>query len=212
MRAGVEAFLANLRPTGRLPDIHTDLPLEDFAPSEPAPTKCSQGPMPGVAMFRRFVMQHLGGSDTAICACRPIAGTITMSDHSAGKAWDWGVRIDRPDDVVRVNTLMTWLLKDNAANFRRVGLRSMIWNRQSWSALYREWRPYTGQHPHMDHVHLSFGTPGASARTSFFNWLRASHAGGASWWPAAAVGFAIGFGGAFLLSRPTKLGTELSLR
>lgn len=204
MRAGVEAFLANLRPTGRLPDVHTDLPLEDFAPSEPPPTKCSLGPMPGTALFRRFVMQNLGGSDTAICACRPIAGTLTLSDHSAGKAWDWGVRADRPEDVARVNALMDWLLKPDprgnpAANFRRVGLRSMIWNRRSWSAAYREWRPYTGQHPHNDHVHFSFSSPGAAAQTSFFQWLEAPSA---NWWPVAIIGFALGAGGAYaLLSR-----------
>lgn len=200
VRGPLSTFLDGLRPSGRLPEIHTSLPLEPFAGPETPPTKCSLGPEPGTALFRRFVLEHVGGGDLAICACRPVAGTSTLSDHSVGRAWDWQVRIDRPDDVKRVNTLFAWLLKNNAEYARRIGIRTIIWNKQIWSSTTGgRWAPYGGQSPHQDHVHFSLSAAGASASTSFFKWLSAGGTG-VSWLPLAA-GFAFGVGGAFLLLR-----------
>lgn len=202
LRPGVEAFWRNLRPTGSLPTVHTSLPVEPYAQLDPVPNKCVNVPALGMALFRRFVLEHLGGGSFGICACRPIAGTDTPSDHSLGMAWDWRVSANDPADVARVNKLLDWLLKPGPngephANFRRVGMRYMIWRGQQFSSLYKVWKPYTGANPHVDHVHFSLGSAGAAAQTSFYQWLQ----GGSFWWWPYAAGFAVGIGAAYAAVR-----------
>lgn len=163
-----------------LPEVDFGPDIEDHAPST-APTTCDQSAKPGVSIFADFLMTTLGG-----CCRLPNSGTPTgivracsigsASDHHEGRAFDWMIRIDNPEDAARADAFLTWLLKTDQygnehANLRRLGLTYVIWNRQSWSVLHRHWRPYTRQNPHTDHIHMSFGWDGALGRTSFQRWL-----------------------------------------
>jgi hypothetical protein len=54
---------------------------------------------------------------------------------------------------------------------RRAGLRVIIWENRIWTTGTKKWKPYgkTGTTAgHYDHVHFTFGWPGARGATSFF--------------------------------------------
>ena len=167
------AQLSDLQPTGSLPEVDIPVSVEAFAERVP-PTKCEPTPKPGVVLFRKFVLEHLGGGDSGICrtkGCPP-----STSEHHEGRAWDWTVDVNNPADVARVEQLFDWLFKPGTngepeANFRRAGLRYIIWDGRIWSSRTREWRPYSGASRHRDHVHVTFSWPGALAQTSFYQWL-----------------------------------------
>jgi hypothetical protein len=165
--------LSTLQPTGSLPEVAISAPIEPFAVRVP-PSKCDHMPKPGVVAFRAFVLEHLGGGDSGIC--RSCAGKAPTGEHNEGRAWDWRVLATNPADVARVEKLFAWLFKPDLdgnpeANFRRAGLRYMIWDRKIWSSGRREWVPYSGS-PHRDHVHITFSWPGALGETSFYHWLK----------------------------------------
>lgn len=155
-------------------------PPEPFAPHW-AETECTPGVQrPGVLAWRDFVLEHQGGTDMGIgrrCGSAPSA-------HYSNRAWDWGMDASDPAQRARVEELLTWLLDLDAEMFRRVGLRYVIWDRERWSSSSPGWQPYDGydaagnctrprgcRNPHTDHVHFSFGKPGAAGETSFFQWL-----------------------------------------
>jgi len=164
--AGVFPFVSEL------PSVNTQVSVEDYAPRVEVLT-CDPPPKPGAVAFRAFVLGHLGGTDLGICrACGE-----GRSEHYEGRAWDWGVRADRPEDVGRVAKLCSWLFAPGPhgepnANFRRVGLRYLIWDGKIWSGGTKAWRPYSGRSTHRDHVHFTLGWDGARAQTSFYDWLR----------------------------------------
>lgn len=171
---------------GMLPTVDTELPVEPYAPPL-QPTGCDPDEKPGVVLFRDFVMRHLGGRDAGIVrGCG--AG---HSEHYEGRAWDWGMRADNPEQSARVAELIDWLLAPDVrssephANFRRVGLRYLIWNKKIWSPGKKTWSNYTGPNPHTDHVHLSWDWPGAMGETSFYRWL----GGGSHPLPVAPAGW-----------------------
>jgi hypothetical protein len=77
---------------------------------------------------------------------RYIAGTTTWSDHAFGKAFDVGSGSSMPDST-----------KYSISRFLAGALGStvkyLIYNHEINSG--RGWRPYGGQNPHHDHVHVS---------------------------------------------------------
>lgn len=203
--------LSDLQPSGELPDVYTSAPIEPFAVRVP-PIKCDPLPKPGVVAFRAFVLEHLGGLDSGICRTRGCPPST--SEHHEGRGWDWGVHVTKPADMERVDKLFEWLLKNDAENFRRAGLRYMIWDGKIWSSGRPQWIPYSGWSPHRDHVHFTFSWPGARAETSFYKWLKAGGKPGPTppgFPPAAPVdwesiaflmlGAAIGYTGADMVRR-----------
>ena len=115
------------------------------------------------------------------CPAGTIAGITNgcavrgRSEHKEGRAWDWAVSAHDRADAARASALLNWLLKKDArgkkyGNARRLGIMYIIWNRRIWGSAHAKdgWRPYTGAHPHTDHVHFSFGWAGAMRRTSFW--------------------------------------------
>lgn len=149
------------------------LPVEPYA-SQELQASCDPVAKPGTAAFRAFVLGELGGRDLGID--RPCAKG-GASEHKEGRAWDWGMRADDPEERAKAEALLAWLLATDPSGtphalFRRSGLMYAIWDRRIWSARTRAWTPYTGESPHTDHVHFSFGWPGALGQTSFFQWLR----------------------------------------
>lgn len=151
-----------------LPSVDLATPPEPFAPVE-LNQACDRTDKPGVIAFHDFILHHVGGRDLGID--RPCE-VGKASEHWARMAWDWGLLASRPEEAALADSVLSWLLADDAAVFRRLGLMYLIWNGQIWSTTYREWRPYTGASPHVDHVHFSFSVPGALGQTSFFAWLR----------------------------------------
>jgi hypothetical protein len=155
-----------------LPALSFTTPMEDYALS--ALPICDPTAKPGVVAFRSLVMTSLGGGDFGIVRACTVGNP---SDHWAGAAWDWKLDATNPSDAALAEALFTWLFAtdgDGNANamLRRAGITFLIWNRQSWSTKTgRVWGPYTGPIPHTDHVHISFGWPGALAQTSLYTAL-----------------------------------------
>lgn len=158
-----------------LPSLSFQTPAEPYslAPVLTA-ADCDSAPgvdtaKPGVVAFRKLVMGALGGGDFGITRACERGGP---SDHKTGRAWDWKLDASNPDDQARAAALFAWLFADDNAMLRRAGITFLIWNRQSWSTKTgRVWGPYTGPNPHIDHVHISFGWPGALAQTSLYGAL-----------------------------------------
>lgn len=155
-----------------LPEVLSSLPVEPYEPYV-GPVSCDPTPRPGVEMFRDYVLATLGGRDVGI---QPGGGCRPGSHHNEGRAWDWGMDASDPDEAARVEALLAWLQapgphEEPDANLRRAGIVLLIWNGQRWSTSTRIWQPYTGSVPHTDHVHISFGWPGALGQTSLYAWL-----------------------------------------
>jgi hypothetical protein len=155
-------------------------PAEDFA----QPTnelQCEDSPIArqGVVEFKDFVINALGGLPGGIVRpClggAPLVNPVTKqgkpSGHYTGRAWDWMVSASKEEDAAKVQKLIDWLSANDFEMFRRIGLTYIIWNKESWSVIEKNWHPYTGSSPHTDHVHFSFGADGADGNTSFFRWL-----------------------------------------
>lgn len=185
-----------------LPTVVLATPPEPFAPVELA-TGCDRTDKAGVLAFRDFILSTVGGRDLGID--RPCE-VGKASEHHEHRAWDWGLLASNPADASRADAVLDWLLAADAANFRRAGLMYLIWNEQIWSTTYREWRPYTGASPHTDHVHFSFGWPGARGETSLFAWLRGLQPPGPGPGPTPKPVPAVSWGGPLAIAAGAVVG------
>ncbi len=170
------AWLLRKRAAGPTADPELELePLDDYAPKELA-TSCDPVPKPGVKLFRQWALsqwgERPGSPENIIRAC-----SSTKSDeHQEGRAWDLMVTsIEHGQQIVDALTA-----NDNEL-LRRAGVMYMIFNRRMWRAYAHggnppgSWGPYDtskGQSPHTDHVHFSFGWPGARGETSLYPRIR----------------------------------------
>lgn len=134
--------------------------VDDYAPMEMPENICDPTEKPGVVMFRRWVMQHFGGTDMGII--RACGGK--NSGHTAGRAWDWGILQNSP----QVDRLLEALFANQDELIRRTGIMYLIYNRRIWNTRSKVWQNYTGENPHTDHIHFSFSEAGAMGRTSFY--------------------------------------------
>ncbi len=157
------------------PPIPANLPsaIEALQPYVGQST-CSPTAKPGVAAFRDLLLKTYprSGSLGIVRDCG-IGGT---SEHKEGRAFDWAVNANDPQDVAEVDAMFAWLFATDAngntnAMLRRTGLMYVIWNKRMWKAYAPEkgWEPYTGPVPHTDHVHMSFGWSGAKKATSYWD-------------------------------------------
>lgn len=136
-------------------------------------TTCSATARPGVVGFRQLVMATYPSTrDYGIN--RPCGGGA--SEHYDGRAWDWGVNAGNASEKETADGLVAWLLETDGygnqrARARRLGIMYIIWNHRVWKAYQPSagWQPYTGSVPHTDHVHFSFGWPGANKTTTWWN-------------------------------------------
>lgn len=168
-----------------LPYPSFSAPPEAYQPSDP-PSTCDPDPKPGVVLFQQFVVEHLGGGEGWITRPCTRGGA---SHHHEGRAWDWMLDVNDPEDDRRAEALFGWLFAPDDhgephAMLRRAGIDYLIWNKQIWNARTKTWAPYGGfndegictatggcRNPHTDHVHISFGWPGARAETSLYDWI-----------------------------------------
>lgn len=72
-------------------------------------------------------------------------------DHPKGLALDF-MTVNIPNGKAAGDALVAYVI----ANSARLGVTYIIWQRQSWNTTRRTWQPYSGDSPHIDHVHVSF--------------------------------------------------------
>jgi hypothetical protein len=159
--------------------------IEDYAEYE-GQKRCKPKAKPGLLSFQE-VLQTTYPDSTWFGISRgcDIGGT---SEHKEGRAMDWSRDATNPAQRKTVSQLFEWLFAEDEhgnenAMVRRLGIMYIIWNRQMWSSWDQEWEVYCVQkrkvcrdpdskaavHPHADHVHFSFGWPGAKMQTSYWN-------------------------------------------
>ena len=146
--------------------------IEPLAAYEPQQT-CLTGAQPAVAAFRSLVLQAFPTSaDLGIVRGCGVGG---LSEHKEGRAWDWGVNVNRPDQRRQAEEVISWLFATDEygnrfAMARRLGVMYVIWDGHIWNAATADtgWRPYKGRSAHTDHVHMSFNKAGAAGLTSFW--------------------------------------------
>ncbi len=135
---------------------------------------CSPSAKPGVVAFRNLLLATYprSGSLGIVRDCG-VGGT---SEHKEGRAFDWAVAANDPQDVAEVEAMFAWLFATDQygntnAMLRRTGLMYVIWNKKIWKAYAPEkgWQVYSGPNTHRDHVHMSFGWNGAKKTTSYWD-------------------------------------------
>ena len=159
--------------------------IEDYA-GYVEPERCRPAPKPGVRAFADLLEDAY--PDTAwIGISRACEGTPT-SDHQEGRALDWSRDASDKHERAAVEDLFAWLFATDRygnenALVRRLGISYIIWNRKIWGSWSQEWEVYCVKkpsgcrdpdthalmNPHTDHVHISFGWPGAREQTTYWN-------------------------------------------
>lgn len=153
----------------------TVLPADaDVVPTYQSQRSCDPAAKPGVEAYVRMVLQtyRVGRNGGIVRGC----GIGATSEHKEGRAFDYMLSVNVPQEKAVGDALTGWLTGPDAAgvvggNARRIGVMYVIWNRRIWSsyATGTGWRAYSGPNPHTDHVHTSFSWNGAMARTSWWS-------------------------------------------
>ncbi|AQZ62450.1 putative ATP/GTP-binding protein [[Actinomadura] parvosata subsp. kistnae] len=141
--------------------------IEGYAPAQ-YQTTCDPTPKPGVVDFRDLLNRTYGTHTSGIVRDCSSGGT---SEHKEGRALDYHFNISDPVQAAAANDVLNWLLATDRygnpnAIARRLGILYIIWNRQIWQA--GTWKAYNGDNAHTDHIHFSFGWPGARKQTSWW--------------------------------------------
>ena len=127
---------------------------------------CDPRPKPGVTAFAALMKARYG---TVVAGTyRPCQGDV--SEHYDGRALDWMLSVNNPQQKAIANSVVTWLSAGGGVMARRLGISYIIWNHRVWKEYRPErgWTAYTGAVPHTDHIHLSFSWDGAMKRTSWW--------------------------------------------
>jgi hypothetical protein len=175
--------------------------IEGYAPNDPQ-DQCIEKEQAGPVALRALLNQtydlHRAGNILRDC------GQGDTSEHKEGRALDYMLNNNDASERAIANTVVDWMLATDGhgnkhAIARRMGLQYIIWNRQIWSSSRASegWRNYTGDNPHTDHIHFSFGWPGARKETS--------------WWTAAGRQFD-SFSGDARADLVVHTGTDVGIR
>jgi MYXO-CTERM domain-containing protein len=132
---------------------------------------CGGGLLEGTGILREYLFTYypqaheIGGY-----ACRPIVGDpANMSVHATGRALD--IMIHPVDGGEADNEMGDPIANWFVANAEYIGVQQIIWDRLVWRAQDapgEKARPYTGEHPHHDHVHVELSVEAAGLGTPFF--------------------------------------------
>jgi hypothetical protein len=147
--------------------------IEGFARYEGQET-CDPAPKPGTLALRDLLLARYPSTNSlGISRGCDIGG---QSEHKEGRAFDWGADVGNAADEAAVNDFLNALFATDTqghkfALARRMGVMYVIWNHQIWGAYSANegWRPYDGDNPHTNHVHISLSWAGALAETSFWS-------------------------------------------
>jgi hypothetical protein len=158
--------------------------IEDYADYE-GQRRCKPKAKAGVVAFSQLLQATYPDSTWfGISRGCKVGG---QSEHKEGRALDWSRDASDPAQRGTVKALLDWLFATDVhgnehAMVRRLGIMYIVWNRRIWSTWNGGWEIYCVQkrkkckdpdsksalHPHTDHVHFSFGWPGARKQTSFW--------------------------------------------
>ncbi|WP_306213940.1 FG-GAP repeat domain-containing protein [Actinoplanes sp. RD1] len=136
-------------------------------------TTCDPDEKPGPVSLRALLNSTYGLNRTGNIsrAC----GSGGKSEHKEGRALDYMLDVNDSAQKKIANSVVDWMLDTDSyghkhAVARRMGIMYIIWNRKIWSASRASegWRSYSGSSPHTDHIHFSFGWPGARKQTSWW--------------------------------------------
>jgi hypothetical protein len=147
--------------------------IEGYARYEPQ-TTCDPTPKPGTVALRNVLLARYPNTQSfGISRACDVGGT---SEHKEGRAFDWGANVNNAAQRAAVDDFIAQLFATDQyghryALARRMGVMYVIWNQQIWGAYNADagWRPYSGDSPHTDHVHISLSWAGARAETSFYS-------------------------------------------
>uniref|UniRef100_A0A914CMW5 ARB-07466-like C-terminal domain-containing protein n=1 Tax=Acrobeloides nanus TaxID=290746 RepID=A0A914CMW5_9BILA len=115
---------------------------------EYAGTECSGGPTPGAKRLADHFKAKYGGT-TGIYNCRKIADSNRLSLHAEGRAVDVMISGSKGQQAF-----------DYAISIAcKTGIQEVIFDRKIWTN--GKTKPYTGQNPHTDHVHIGLNRCGA---------------------------------------------------
>ena len=139
--------------------------LDVVVPWQPQDS-CDPVDKPGVRAFGDLMLAtYKSGSYGVSRYCQS-----DTSEHYDGRALDWMLSVNNPDQKAIADSVTAWLSADDGAMARRFGIQYMIWNQHMWREYdpARGWAPYSGSDPHTSHVHFSFTWDGAMGRTSWW--------------------------------------------
>ncbi len=131
-----------------------------------AQVSCDPRDKPGVSAFAALMRANYKTGATGISrSCQ-----ADSSEHYEGRALDWMLSLNDPQQKAVADSVVTWLSANNGAMARRFGISYIIWNTKMWReyAPERGWAAYGGASPHTDHIHFSFSWDGAMGRTSWW--------------------------------------------
>jgi peptidoglycan hydrolase-like protein with peptidoglycan-binding domain len=145
----------------------------DIASPYQAQRLCDPNAKPGVIAFAKLMTANYKLGSPAVGITRNCNSGLT--EHSEGRAWDWMLSVNKPNEKAVADAVTQWLSAPDAqgrpgAMARRFGIMYIIWNHKMWRAYdpARGWATYTGPVPHTDHIHFSFSWDGAYGRTSWW--------------------------------------------
>ena len=176
--ASMTAVVAGAPPAAAAPPTPRFGPaIDGYQPYDGQDT-CDPTPKPGVVDFQAMVLAaYPGTGDSGISRACDIGG---QSEHKEGRAWDW--RVSAFTQRATANDLLNWLLATDQfgnahALARRLGIMYIIWDAQIWRAYQpgAGWQVYPCSGVtdcHQDHVHFSFGWPGALRQTTWWTGQR----------------------------------------
>lgn len=103
----------------------------------------------------------VGGYD-----CRPnTANQAKLSVHGTGRAIDVFVpKVEGRANNRKGDEIANWLV----ANAGSIGVQLVIWDRTVWQANGKNDKPYSGPHPHDDHIHVELTEEAAAMSTPWF--------------------------------------------
>lgn len=120
-------------------------------------TRCTTGPAPGAIALRDWLLaEYPIGWSGGIFNCRTVRGSQQPSIHGEGRAFD----LMLPVINGRGNPVGHEIVERLGSDGVRLGIQCVIFDRQIWSSRSPQGRPYTGVHPHYDHLHIEL-TPAA---------------------------------------------------
>jgi hypothetical protein len=117
----------------------------DWTPAD----HCTGSATPGAQALMRWIIERYGSKGAqnwGIYNCRDVVGASTTSLHGEGRALDVGFPLGDPD----ADELRKRLIRVPG----RLGIQAVIYERVIYSQKSPEGRPYTGEAPHYDHLHI----------------------------------------------------------